>query len=267
MLSFTAVHRLTGCLIAADADADLLGWGQPATLLLIHDRPTSAAEPTPLPEARSVEFPLRPEDQPSNAAGLPALLRHLTDALHHATPYRATLAAILGRIHASAPRARLLAWAACYPDVHTVDGQQRPVRRVDAVDTDGRLYRLTRPHGEDHPLLTVDDTPHPTDNYWGLAALLAATHAYTPRHPSTPVVPRRDREEPVFSACGPDGIRCQVCGAVNAVTVTDVPSMAGYGEDTSTRCTRCGSAEITDPIFGWRPAPATWPPLPRQPQP
>ncbi|WP_019030712.1 hypothetical protein [Salinispora arenicola] len=35
--------------------------------------------------------------------------------------------------------------------------------------------------------------------------------------------------------------------------------MAGSGTDTSARCTRCGSAETTDPIFGWHATPAIWP--------
>ncbi|MDZ5447267.1 hypothetical protein U2F26_31935 [Micromonospora sp. 4G57] len=74
--------------------------------------------------------------------------------------------------------------------------------------------------------------------------------------------PGPDPDQPVFSVWGPDGasIHCRICGAVDEVVFTEVPSMAGYGEDTSARCTRCGSAETTDPIFGWRATPATWPP-------
>ncbi|MEU7171511.1 MULTISPECIES: hypothetical protein [Micromonospora] len=70
-----------------------------------------------------------------------------------------------------------------------------------------------------------------------------------------------DPDEPVFGTCGPDGasIRCLICGAVDEVTFTELPSMAGFGEDTSARCNRCGSAETTDPIFGWRATPATRP--------
>ncbi|MCX4387311.1 hypothetical protein OG777_10240 [Micromonospora peucetia] len=163
----------------------MLGWGQPATLLLIHDRPPAAAGPKQLRELRSVEFPLRREDLPTDAAGLPVLLRHLAGALHDpaaTTPYRATLATILGRIHATAPDARLLAWAACYDDIHTLDGQPRQTRRVDAVDTDGRAYHLTHLRGEDHPLLLVNDSPDPNDipTGSGLAALLAATTHHTP---------------------------------------------------------------------------------------
>ncbi|MFE9959250.1 hypothetical protein [Micromonospora sp. NPDC005299] len=81
--------------------------------------------------------------------------------------------------------------------------------------------------------------------------------------------PDTDPDEPIFTVCGPDGasIRCRVCGAVDQIVSDEVPSMAGYGEDTYTRCTRCGSVETTDPIFGWRPRPATWPPRPDDGQP
>ncbi|MFC4148033.1 hypothetical protein ACFO0M_17395 [Micromonospora mangrovi] len=175
MLSFTVVHTLSACLLAANADADLLGWGQPATLLLLHDQP--AAGPAGLREIRSLEFPLRREDLPTDATGLPTLLQRLADALHYPSataPYRATLAAISGRIRACAPDARLLAWAACYDDIPTLGG---PARRIDAVDIDGRAYQLTHLRGEDHPLLLVDDTPDPgtPGTRPGLAALLAAT--------------------------------------------------------------------------------------------
>ncbi|MET7970888.1 hypothetical protein [Micromonospora sp. NPDC005305] len=76
-------------------------------------------------------------------------------------------------------------------------------------------------------------------------------------------------DEPIFTVCGPDGasIRCRVCDAVDQIVSDEVPSMAGYGEDTYTRCTRCGSVETTDPIFGWRPRPATWPPRPDHDEP
>lgn len=75
------------------------------------------------------------------------------------------------------------------------------------------------------------------------------------------VRPHTDPHEPIFAVCGPDGgsLRCRVCDAVDEIVQDEMPSMAGHGEDTYMRCTRCGSAEITDPIFGWRAKPATWP--------
>lgn len=184
MLSFSTVHALAGCLLAADADAETLGWGQPATLLLIHDRPPHGAGPAPAREVRSLEFPLHRDDLLTDPAGLPALLHRLAAGVGNpdvTTPYRATLDAIIGLIRAATPDARLLAWATCYDDIHAAGGQPRQARRVDALDTDGRLYTVTRLRGEDHPLLGVTDTPDSgiPATCPGLAALLAATAGYT----------------------------------------------------------------------------------------
>jgi hypothetical protein len=75
-------------------------------------------------------------------------------------------------------------------------------------------------------------------------------------------------DEPIFITWGTDGqsLRCRVCGTVDGVVQDETPSMAGYGEDTYTRCSRCGSVELSDPIFGWRAKPAAWPPAPQQEQ-
>jgi hypothetical protein len=182
VLSFSVVHTLSSCLLAADADADTSGWGDPPTLLLIHDRRQHPAAPPCLREMRSVEFPLHPDDLLADPAGLPALLHRLATGLEHpdsarALPYQAALDTIVGLIRETDPAARLLAWAVLYHDIGTASGQPQQVRRVEAVDTDGRVYQLTRIPGEDHPLLVVDDTPDPVDTpatYPGLVALLAA---------------------------------------------------------------------------------------------
>lgn len=185
MLSSSTVHTLAACLVAADADAEALGWGRPATLLLIHDRPLDPAGPPPIRELRSLEFPLRRDDLLTDPAGLPALLHRLAASLDHpgpATPYQATLDTIIGLIRATTPDARLLGWATCYDYIHIAHGRPHQARRVDAVDTDGRLYELTRQRGTDQPLLLIDANPDRGDvpaTYPGLAALLAATARYT----------------------------------------------------------------------------------------
>ncbi|MGK5741502.1 hypothetical protein [Micromonospora sp. URMC 103] len=186
MLSFAAVHTLAGCLLAADAEADTLGWGTPPTLLLIHDRPLTSDGTVPLREMRSVELPLRRGDLLTDPAGLPALLRRLAADLHRpsaATPYEAALDTIVGVLRAAEPDTRVLAWAACYDDILTGVGQPRPARRIDAVDTDGRRYELTRLRGEGQPLLHVHDTSDTgvPATYPGLSALLAATTCHTLR--------------------------------------------------------------------------------------
>ncbi|PWR06805.1 hypothetical protein DKT69_36105, partial [Micromonospora sicca] len=166
MLSFPAVHTLATCLLTVDADADVLGWGRPATLLLIHDRPLHPDCPAKLRAMRSVEFPLHPDDLLTEPAGLPALLHRLATGLGHpnsnaAMPYRAALDTIIGLVRDTEPDARLLAWAALYDDILTVYGMPRQARRIDTVDTDGRVYQLTHLRGDDHPLLSIDDTPDP----------------------------------------------------------------------------------------------------------
>ncbi|MGW3607942.1 hypothetical protein [Micromonospora sp. NPDC005161] len=185
MLSFPAVHTLASCLLAANTDAETLGWGSPATLLIVHDRRLDTARPAPLHGMRGLEFPLHPDDLLTEPAGLPALLHRLAAGLEHPDPpraYQATLDTIIGLIRQREPDARLLAWAALYDDILTVYGERRQVRRVDAVDIDGRVYQLTHQRGEDHPLLLVDDIADPNNapaTVPGLAALLAATARIT----------------------------------------------------------------------------------------
>ncbi|MBM0273980.1 hypothetical protein JM949_00140 [Micromonospora sp. STR1s_6] len=184
MLSFTAVHNLCTCLIEASTDSTRFAWNQPPTLLLVHDWPLITAATPRGPAMRSLEFPAHPDDMLDNPAGLPALLHRLAATLHstpRGTPYNRTLDTIMTRIRDAAPDTRLLAWAACYGDLDTLDGEPRQIRRVDAVDIDGRLYQLTHLTGEEHPLVLVDDTPDPRDlpaTYPGLVALLAATARY-----------------------------------------------------------------------------------------
>ncbi|MFI7517387.1 hypothetical protein ACIBVK_28210 [Micromonospora echinofusca] len=183
MLSFAVVHDITSCLIAADAEADTMGWGQPATMLLIHDRPLTI--PGSPREIRGVEFPLHPDDLLTDPARLPALLHRLAAGLGNPTaptPYQTVLDTIITQIRAATPASRLLAWATCYDDLLTVDGQQRPARRIDAVDINSRVYRLSHLRGDDHPLALVDDSPPSADiptTCPGLVALLAATARYT----------------------------------------------------------------------------------------
>jgi hypothetical protein len=189
VLSFTTVHTLSACLVATEAEADAAGWGAPPTLLLIHDHRIPLAAVPNLREMHSLEFPLHPDDVTADLHSLPALLHRLaTDVgqagtgTNRATGYRTTLDTVIGMVRASEPDARLLAWAVLYDDVHLSTGRPQQVRRIDAVDTDGRVYQLTRLAGEDHPILTVDDTPDPSDTpatQPGLAALLTATQRFT----------------------------------------------------------------------------------------
>ncbi|WP_430788164.1 hypothetical protein [Actinoplanes sp. G11-F43] len=81
------------------------------------------------------------------------------------------------------PGLRPLAWAVCYGDLLTDSDPLTRVRRVEAVDADGRVYQLSRTARETHPVVLVDEHPDPADlptTYPGLARLAAAA-----AHPTT----------------------------------------------------------------------------------
>ncbi|MFI7437861.1 hypothetical protein [Micromonospora haikouensis] len=65
---------------------------------------------------------------------------------------------------------------------------------------------------------------------------------------------------PALDDGGPEMTVCTVCGAVDEIDHVEVPSMAGYGHDTSTSCTRCGSSLATNPMFGDHLVRKPWPP-------
>ncbi|SCL26066.1 hypothetical protein GA0070616_3232 [Micromonospora nigra] len=65
---------------------------------------------------------------------------------------------------------------------------------------------------------------------------------------------------PALNEGGSEMTVCTVCGAVDEIDHVEVPSMAGYGYDTATSCTRCGSSVATDPMFGARLVRKPWPP-------
>ncbi|QOC89703.1 hypothetical protein [Micromonospora craniellae] len=166
MLSFPTVHTLTGCLLDLEASADELGWGRPPFLLLIQDQPAPSA---PSPKARqmtAVRVPVNPGRVGRYRAGLPHLLLDLATSLSTDRPLgRPTLAAcvdlgpIVDRVSDPTPGLRLLAWAVCYEDVLVESDQLCEIRRVDAVDADGRGYQITRLRGEPHPVVFIDEQP------------------------------------------------------------------------------------------------------------
>jgi len=199
VLSFDATHTLTGRLVQAEADADSRGWGGPPVLLVLHDQPfTPPGSPHRLRRMRVVSFTLDPGDVAGRTAGIPAVLQDLAHHLAHPDPQPHARAADTadphpdlgihpGQITADmvtvpAP-ARLLAWAVLYEDVAAGPDGIAEVRRVDAVDIDGRVYQLTRRRGEPHVVVALADQPDPGDTpatHPGLTALLTA--AQRPSH-------------------------------------------------------------------------------------
>ncbi|WP_327007639.1 hypothetical protein OHA72_10410 [Dactylosporangium sp. NBC_01737] len=127
-----------------------------------------------------------------------------------------------------------------------------------------RLRRVVTTVFEDGQPWLVDDLGERTpvtadaDGWWPIA------HPQLPWTASPCADDGWSGAESVFEPYGADGtdLRCGVCGAVDEVTHRDLPSMAGYGFDTATTCTICGSWDGSDPIFGERAHPKPWPPQP-----
>ncbi|WP_433688013.1 hypothetical protein ACQP0I_04140 [Micromonospora carbonacea] len=90
----------------------------------------------------------------------------------------------------------------------------------------------------------------------------ATVHGRWLRHSAHHLDPVEDLfvTAPALDDGGPDVAVCTVCGAVDEIDHVEVPSMAGYGYDTSTSCTRCGSLVATDPMFGDHLVRKPWPP-------
>ena len=66
----------------------------------------------------------------------------------------------------------------------------------------------------------------------------------------------------VFVPDGPDGVRCTVCGATGYdIAYQELPSMAGYGTDTTMSCRICGSSESFAEQVGWSDRRVIWPPI------
>ncbi|MFG2043954.1 hypothetical protein [Dactylosporangium sp. NPDC048998] len=186
-------------------------------LLVVHD---GAAPDTPPGTRRMscIAVAIHPQMVEAYRGGLPDLLADLAAAVYPSGQAAETgLSKIIRRgaadvladaFAAPEPDMRLLACAVSYDDIHIGDtqttdartgdaGEQTnrsrdgadhtdsrvavlPVRRVDAVDIDGRVYQAVR-HPGGHTTVLVDDEPDPLDTpatHPGLTALLTtAVHA------------------------------------------------------------------------------------------
>lgn len=195
MLSFPTVHALTGCLLDLEASADQRGWGHPPLLLLIQDQPSPSAPHRTRRQMTAVQVPVHPTRVGRYRAGLADFLLALDAALRADQPlWRPTLAACVDLVLISdlvddpSPGLRLLAWALCYEDVLVECDELHEIRRVDAVDTDGRGYQLTRLRSEPHPVVVIDE--HPDGGYEpatraGLGRLVETTIRPGPPSPAS----------------------------------------------------------------------------------
>jgi hypothetical protein len=158
VLSFDTTHALTSVLIAADAAAHHAHFDAAPTLLLIQDYPLPAHPGARA--VRAVEIAL-PAEEP-----LPRVLHTLAAALAgngdttHLGADRDAIAALLAE---PLPGLRVLGWGVRYDDLVADAEDLLRVRYIDAVDIDGRVYQLTRRHGEPMPVVLIDEQPDPDD--------------------------------------------------------------------------------------------------------
>ncbi|WP_432833006.1 hypothetical protein [Dactylosporangium sp. CA-092794] len=196
MLSFATVHAITACLLNVEHDtppvpvaaAEHLG-----TIVLAQDQPACPAS-GPLRALRLLSRPLLGDER--RHLTLPAVLDQIADAItadgaapapwpghsDHGPLHRDDLAALRRALCESRPGLRLLAWAICYDDLLADDEDIVAVRRVEAVDVDGRVYQISRRPGEPGPVVLLDEQADPDDlpaTYPPLARLAAGQPAQT----------------------------------------------------------------------------------------
>ncbi|GAA5200696.1 hypothetical protein GCM10023322_79090 [Rugosimonospora acidiphila] len=181
MLSFPTVHALTECLLQAQHDTPPAPMGEPeqlGTIVLAQDRPIGPVR-CHLRQLRILQLPLLGDPHHHT---LPALLHRFADTLaprpaaagdhitssgrtrHEDAPLHPDdLAALRLALSEPLPGLRLLAWAVCYDDVLADAEEPTTLRRVEAVDIDGRFYQLSRRATETGPVVLLDEHPNRDD--------------------------------------------------------------------------------------------------------
>ena len=182
MLSFDTVHALTECLLRVQQDTppappaapELLG-----TIVLAQDYRLGLPD-WRLRQVRVLQLPLLGDRRRHHT--LPAALHQIADTLapHPGTAASGGMLADDGPLHPDdldvlrhalherRPGLRLLAWAVCYDDLLADTAHLPMLRRVDAVDVDGRVYQLSLRTGETGPVVVIGEHRDPGD--------LPATH-------------------------------------------------------------------------------------------
>lgn len=189
MLSLATVHALVDHLMQLDT-GQLSPLRALGTIAVVHDYPLRHGTP----DRRGMRLlPLPLLTDHCRHQTLPAALHALADALAPtlAEPAAALIEPVLDpfdlavlrrQVQQPDPGLRLLAWAVCYDDLLTDTDTLTRVRRVEALDADGRVYQLSRTARESHPVVLVDEQPDPADlpaTYPGLTQLAAAA-SYPP---------------------------------------------------------------------------------------
>jgi hypothetical protein len=255
VLSFDTTHAITGCLVHSEADLHAAGWGHPPLLALLHDQPHTDAPAWGgrLRRIRADLVPISATELAAHPNGLPGYLHdlaaHLTAPLgeplptgHRRIGVAAVVAALRAARRASPPGVpiRALAWAVLYEDISTVTAldpndvdEVDEVRRVDALDSDGRVYQLTRRRFETAAVVLIDEQPDPADTPATIPALAALLSATTPgtTHRATLTLGTTDARGLV--AATPAGARllttdqaiALVTGGAHPETVTGRPAL------------------------------------------
>ena len=193
MLSLDTVHALVDHLMQLDT-GQLSPLRALGTIAVVHDYPMRQGTP----DRRGMRLlPLPMLTDHRRHQTLPAALHTIAGSLTPISPAPESaalsepvldpfdLAVLRQQVQQPDPGLRLLAWAVCYDDllIDTDTDTLTRVRRVEALDADGRVYQLSRTARESHPVVLVDEQPDPADlpaTYPGLAQLAAATS-----HPPT----------------------------------------------------------------------------------
>lgn len=170
MLSFDTTHQLTDLLIAMEAAAHRHGGPQTPVLAAILIRPPDTGA---LLRAELVPVPGHAwHTQPDGTTGVLATL---------ATALRSPAGiARLQRARLTRPDEQVLGFALTYQ----YHGWAGPLRCVDALDTDQRLYRVTRSSWDPQVCLSIHDDRSPDDppTRAALTDLLHATRIPQPTH-------------------------------------------------------------------------------------
>jgi hypothetical protein len=166
-------HAITTSLIAVEelvtSDG---GWDIPPVLMLLRDRPYHLTASTETRELSVSRIPIPDHHWHAHPHGVVGVLTDIAETLHEPASQAEAILATHDE-----PDTRVVGWAVLYHDVLTADTTVADVRCIDAVDLDGRVYRLIRARGHAGGTVTIADSPDPDDPATCplLAALLAAT--------------------------------------------------------------------------------------------
>ncbi|WP_233513750.1 hypothetical protein [Micromonospora craterilacus] len=173
MLSHRQRDAIVDCLHGIDARvAAMHNWPGPVLFAWLRESPVSG-HPDPTACAVTVQpLPVDPERWQNEPDGPVVALRQIVKEAHHSS-HRAARNLQAGR----SSKARALAYLFMYPTIieHESDGPTE-VRWIDAVDTDGTIYVLTRMLEADQGIVVTVADPGENEIIALLRRLITLTH-------------------------------------------------------------------------------------------